>query len=80
MQHLKLLSVSQNNLTSFPDQLTKLTLLRDLIAHTNKFQGVPLDLAQLELQTLDMSSNVLEGMTEMKVTTMTALNFSKNKN
>jgi Leucine-rich repeat (LRR) protein len=79
MQNLKLLSVSQNNLTSFPDQMTKLTLLRDLIAHTNKFQGVPLDLAQLELQTLDMSSNVLEGMTEMKVTTMTALNFSKNK-
>lgn len=78
MQYLKLLSVSQNNLTSFPDQLNKLACLRDLIAHTNMFQGIPADLAQLELQTLDLSSNALQGMTEMKVTTMSALNFSRN--
>jgi Leucine-rich repeat (LRR) protein len=79
MKHLKHLSVSQNILTSFPDQLTKLSCLRDLIAHTNMFQGIPADLAQLELQTLDMSCNALAGMTEMKVTTMAALNLARNK-
>ena len=79
MQHLKVLSVSLNNLTSFPSDLTILTCLRHLIAHSNMFKGIPLDLAQLDLHTLDMSSNALEGMTEMKVTTMSDLNFARNK-